>query len=72
VSYNHLPLCFFHTLTSDVKSLAYAELRLIVSKFFWNFDVELRPESDNWEQQEANVLWRKKPLYVKLRERERV
>jgi hypothetical protein len=71
VSYNPLPLFLPH---ADIKfkSLAYAELRLIVSKLFWNFDVELQPESDNWEQQKANVLWRKKPLYVKLLEREKV
>jgi hypothetical protein len=43
---------------------------LIVSKFFWNFDVELQPESDNWAQQKTNTLWKKKPLYVKLLPRE--
>ena len=51
-------------------SLAYAELRLIVSRFFWNFDVQLQPESDNWAQQKTNILLNKKPLYVKLQQRE--
>ncbi|KAH8689456.1 putative cytochrome P450 monooxygenase [Talaromyces proteolyticus] len=50
------------------KNLAYAELRLTVSKFFWNFDVELqqKPGSKEWLQQRSNTLWMKNALNVKL------
>ncbi|EED16074.1 cytochrome P450 monooxygenase, putative [Talaromyces stipitatus ATCC 10500] len=48
------------------KNLAYAEMKLIVAEFFWNFDVELQSESRNWAQQKSAIIWRKNPLYVKL------
>lgn len=48
------------------KNLAYAELRLLTCKFFWNFDVELQPESFNWLDQKTSILWYKNPLMVKL------
>jgi hypothetical protein len=47
-------------------SLAWAELRLIASRFFWNFDVELKPESYNWSDQRSTALWLKGSLMVKL------
>lgn len=47
-------------------SLAYAELRLIVCKFLWNFDLKLLPECDNWIKQNTYMLWEKKALNVCL------
>jgi len=29
-------------------SLAYAEMRLVLAKLLWNFDLELQPESEKW------------------------
>lgn len=51
-------------------SLAYAEMRLILGKVLWNFDLELMPESRNWDDQKIYVLWEKTPLMVRLVARE--
>ena len=29
-------------------SLAYAEMRLVLAKLLWNFDLELQSESEKW------------------------
>lgn len=47
-------------------SLACAEMRLIMCRFFWNFDVELQPESYNWTDQNTTTSWLKESLMVKL------
>ncbi|KAJ5042192.1 uncharacterized protein L3040_004747 [Drepanopeziza brunnea f. sp. 'multigermtubi'] len=49
------------------KGLAYAEVRSIMTRLLWNFDVELLPESKNWMVgQKSFGLWKKGPLWVKL------
>jgi hypothetical protein len=54
-------------------SLAYHEMRLIVSHLLWNFDLELADRTDkNWLDQTAHVVWDKKPLFAKLSPRELV
>lgn len=52
------------SLTSN--SLAYAEMRLILARLLWNFDLELMPESRNWKDQKIYTLWEKGALNVKL------
>lgn len=48
-------------------SLAYAELRVILTKLLWKFDLELASESQNWlEEQNQYLLWERGPLKVKL------
>jgi hypothetical protein len=50
-------------------SLAYAELRLILAKLLWNFDVELAAQSDHprWiQEQKTALIWEKLPLYCEL------
>ena len=47
--------------------MAYHEMRLIIAKTLYNFDIELSPESNNWEEQATYILWEKKPLVCKLR-----
>lgn len=43
-------------------------MRLIMAKILWNFDLELSPESDNWnEKLIIHGLWRKDPLMVQLK-----
>ncbi|KAF2872073.1 cytochrome P450 [Massariosphaeria phaeospora] len=50
------------------KNMAYHELRLIMAKVLYNFDIELRPESDNWiDRQRVFNLWEKPPLLCKLK-----
>jgi hypothetical protein len=53
-------------------SLAYGEMRLIVSKLIWNFDMELQQESQNWSNQLTYNLWSKGELNVKLTPVERL
>ena len=48
------------------KNLAYFEMRLILARTIWNFDLELMPESANWADQKVFVLWLKSPLFVKM------
>jgi len=52
------------------KNLAWAEMRLILAKLLWNFDVGVAPESDNWIQQKTYILWQKPPLVLKLKHRQ--
>ncbi|OJJ47271.1 hypothetical protein ASPZODRAFT_151782 [Penicilliopsis zonata CBS 506.65] len=51
------------------KNLAYAEMRVILAKVLWNFDLSLQPECANWNQQLSFTFWSKGPLMVKLKPR---
>jgi aspirochlorine biosynthesis cytochrome P450 monooxygenase len=49
-------------------SLAYAEMRLIITRLLWNFDLELDERSRGWvKDMKVYALWEKGPLYVKLK-----
>jgi averantin hydroxylase len=50
------------------KNLAYAEMRLILAKVCWNFDMQLDEDrcADWMRDQKVFVLWEKPPLWVKL------
>lgn len=52
-------------------SLAYAEMRLILCKLLWHFDIRLCPEIEqgNWTDQEVWFFWAKPPLMATLRDR---
>lgn len=50
-------------------SLAYCEMRLILCKLLFNFDLTLEAESVNWLDQKVYYLWNKPPLMVSLRDR---
>jgi hypothetical protein len=48
-------------------SLAFAEMRLTMSRIIWNFDLELQDDSRNWlEEQRTFTLWQKEPLNIKF------
>lgn len=49
-----------------MNSIANAEMRLILTKVLYSFDMELRPESSGWAQQEAYNLWKRPALWVRL------
>lgn len=51
-------------------SLAYHEMRLILAKVLWHFDLSLCDESADWADQKVYMLWEKKPLMVRLAARE--
>jgi cytochrome P450 len=52
------------------KNLAYAELRLILARMIWNFDLSLsnasKSDQDTWVEQRNYVLVEKMPLKVQL------
>ncbi|GKT87518.1 trichothecene C-15 hydroxylase [Colletotrichum tofieldiae] len=52
-------------------NLAYAEMRLILARIIWNFDLELAPESQSWaSSQKIFFFWDKPPLWVYFKPRE--
>ncbi|KGO58173.1 Cytochrome P450, E-class, group I [Penicillium expansum] len=51
------------------KNLAYHEMRLILAKVLYNFELSLLPESIGWEKQKTFFLWEKNDLMVQLKAR---
>ncbi|TLD14469.1 hypothetical protein PspLS_11230, partial [Pyricularia sp. CBS 133598] len=49
--------------------IAMAELRLIMARMLWSFEIELELESKAWLDQDVFTLWNKKPLNVILNRR---
>lgn len=51
-------------------SLAFAEMRLILARIVWNFELSLDPRSEGWIQRNrAFTLWKKPDLYLYLKPR---
>ena len=49
------------------RNLAYHEMRLIMARVLFNFDLALQPECVGWaESQRTFALWEKPPLLVKI------
>ncbi|KAF2147309.1 uncharacterized protein K452DRAFT_282310 [Aplosporella prunicola CBS 121167] len=48
------------------KNLAYAEMRVILAKVLWNFDMELCDDKTDWFDQKVFRLWEKPALNVRL------
>ncbi len=47
--------------------LAYAEMRIILARLIWNFDMELCVESKNWvDGMKVFMIYQRAPLMVKL------
>jgi len=63
---------FYHfelVITDALFSLAYAEMRLILSRILFSFDMTLVDPEVNWLDQDRNktyVLWSKPPLNVHM------
>lgn len=51
------------------QNLAYAEMRSIMARMLWNFDMELCDDSKDWARQKVFVLWDKPALNVRLKVR---
>lgn len=58
--------CALLTVITCTYSLAYAEMRLILAKVLFNFDMELADKEVDWWAQKAYLLWDKPPLEVYL------
>lgn len=53
------------------KPLAWAEMRLILARLFWYFEVEAVPDKPFvWEKQKMVMTVEKDPLWLKLRPRD--
>jgi cytochrome P450 len=51
-------------------NLAYAEMRYILARFLWHFDIEGTKESKTWmDNQKAYLVWDKPGLFVHLKPR---
>lgn len=62
-----LLLCLDWKLTCRGGSLAYAEMRLILARMLFEFDMTLAEDSHRWiERQRAFVIWERIPLNVYL------
>ncbi|KAK4978487.1 hypothetical protein LTR28_005318 [Elasticomyces elasticus] len=48
------------------KNMAYHEIRLILAKTLWNFDLSLCAQSHRWADQKVYLLWEKQPLICRL------
>ena len=49
-------------------SLAYFEMRSILARVLWNFDMEIDPASQGWTtEQKEYTLWDKPSLWVRLK-----
>nr|BAI44760.1 cytochrome P450 [Alternaria alternata]BAI44802.1 cytochrome P450 [Alternaria alternata] len=48
------------------KSMAYHNIRIIIARILWNYDLLAAAESDGWMKQECFPLWDKKPLMVRV------
>jgi len=60
--------CDTRHLTNNPHSLAHAEMRLILVRFLFNFDLGLDERSKNWAHElKVFSLWEKAPLLVKLK-----
>ncbi|KAF4976231.1 hypothetical protein FZEAL_7069 [Fusarium zealandicum] len=52
------------------KNLAYSEMRMILSRLVWKFDITLDEDSRGWQDEaEVYILWQKGPLNVYLKPR---
>ncbi|CAI7669300.1 unnamed protein product [Penicillium crustosum] len=49
------------------RELAYSELRVILGRILWSFDLELHEKSAKWDLQRSYLLWEKPPLICKLK-----
>ncbi|KAK1992908.1 cytochrome P450 [Colletotrichum falcatum] len=54
------------------KNLANAEMRLILARMIWNFEIRPAEDTHKWnEESEVHLLWEKGPVNVKLTPRKR-
>ncbi|KAK1955894.1 cytochrome P450 [Colletotrichum sublineola] len=48
------------------RNLAMSEMRVILARVIWNFDLQIADNSRNWMEQKLYTLWKKGPLHVHL------
>lgn len=51
-------------------SLAFTEMRLIMARLVWNYDIEIAEESIGWDKRcKCYIAFEKGPLYIRLKAR---
>lgn len=56
------------TFTDLEYSLAYLEMRIVLARLLWNFNLEkLAPSCEDWANQEIYLFWNKSELLVQLK-----
>lgn len=59
-----------HPETDDLNSMGWMEMRTILAKVYWSFDLELVDKDLDWHaQSEMHTLWKKPNLMVRLKKR---
>ena len=53
------------------RNLAYSEMRLILARVVWNFDMKIADEARDWVKQKNYIMWKKGELKVWLTDRTR-
>ena len=63
--------CRLYSLFAHVyfSSLAYVEMRLILARMIFNFDMELDKPEQDWMDQQDYFIWIKPKLMIKLKPR---
>uniref|UniRef100_A0A8H7N6E8 Uncharacterized protein n=1 Tax=Bionectria ochroleuca TaxID=29856 RepID=A0A8H7N6E8_BIOOC len=56
---------------ATVLGRTYAEMRPLLARLLWNFDIKIMPDSLDWNKQKVYTLWEKGSLNVKLTKVER-
>lgn len=49
------------------RNLAYAEIKLIIARLVWQYDIQNATEGDWMGSQKVFMVWEKAPLWIKLR-----
>lgn len=49
--------------------MAWAEMRLILARLVWTFDIKAAREVEDWNRQQSQIVWAKEPFEVRLRRR---
>ena len=55
----------------EIPRLAWVEMKMVLAKVLWNFDLELaeKMKEGDWTDQKVYLLNQKMPMYVKMRPR---
>lgn len=49
--------------------MAWAEMRLILARLVWTFDIKAAREVEVWNRHQSQTVWAKEPFEVRLRRR---
>ena len=60
--------CQFLRLTCSFR-LAYSEMRLIIARILWNFEMSMCNKREVWTDQKVYWSWERPPLMMELKER---